>query len=105
MNSSTHSFTVDQIKQIPQGDDEEPGFPTFEVRGTLDGKGFVYNVSIELDGRDADMLPQDDGYDFLAYGEEDPDPVSGLSFDDRAEMQEMIFDKVYATEEFQALEA
>ena len=82
---------MDSIKRNGGRDD----FPTFEVRGNFDGNPFVYDVSIELEGNGIDMAPREGTNDFLNYGAtDDPDPLTGISFDDRTGMQEEVFEAI-----------
>lgn len=48
------NMKIQNVERVPMQEDEELGMPTFRVSGTWKGEKFVYDVSMELDGRDAE---------------------------------------------------
>ena len=46
--------TIDVWQFIPAPADEEPGFLTYRFAGRIDDKPFCGDVSMEIDGRDAE---------------------------------------------------
>lgn len=91
------NFTVIAITRIPYEADEEPGMPTFRLEGTWKGAPSVYNVSVELDGRDADWDHQsgaDPSAD--AYADDAPDEAEGEWLD----AEEALYEALYDSEAF-----
>jgi hypothetical protein len=72
------------IERIPTQPDEEPGMPSFIVKGSFQGQPFEIKMSLELDGRDMDS-----------------ECISGVDVfevdadDELFKAQEEIFDAVY----------
>ena len=42
---------------VPPQEDEQPGMPTYRIAGLVDGKPFCGDMSLEIDGRDAEYEP------------------------------------------------
>ncbi len=64
---------IDLWQFVPPEADEEPGMPTYRIAGTVDGKPYCGDLSMEIDGRDieyeklwgVDILDNFDAWDFL----------------------------------------
>jgi len=46
--------TIDVWQFRPEPEDDEPGFMTYRFAGTIDGKPYCGDVSMEIDGRDGE---------------------------------------------------
>lgn len=54
---------LESCTMVPREEGEELGMPTFLVQGTLRGKPFKAKVSLELDGRDAEIEEAEGAFD------------------------------------------
>ncbi len=73
---------------------EEDGFPAFLVEGAFDGKPFVYEVAVEIDGREADWSHVS-GEDFESSEGSDSDVFIDFIAD--------ACEAIYKTPEYKAL--
>lgn len=48
------NIVITNVARLPYAADEEPGMPSYEVDGTLDGTKFKVVTSLEIDGRDGE---------------------------------------------------
>jgi len=58
--------TIESAVYKPLEQDEQPGMPTFRVKGVYDGAPFEGELSVEVDGRDIEWkgTPDPDGPDW-----------------------------------------
>lgn len=49
--------TITMWQFVPPEADEEPGMPTYRLAGLADDKPFCGDMSVEIDGRDAEYEP------------------------------------------------
>jgi hypothetical protein len=91
-----NKITVNKVTLVPAEEDEEPGMPTFLVEGTWEGEAFAYNVSVELDGRDADWEH--------VSGSDPNDPDDDQDFEEWMEDGTVaVYDAIYESGEYKRL--
>lgn len=87
---------INKVTLVPSEEDEEPGMPTFLVEGIWEGEVFAYNVSVELDGRDADWEH--------VSGSDPNDPDDDQDFEEWMEDGTVaVYDAIYESDEYKRL--
>lgn len=96
--SGSTKIKINKVTFVPEEEGNEPGMPTFRVDGTWKGEMFEYDVSVELDGRDADWE--------LVSGSDPNDP------DDDEDWEEWmndgttaVYDAIYESDDYKRLTA
>lgn len=90
-NTLMPQLEISSVNRVRSEDDGSPdSMPTFEVVGTFNGKPIALHVSLDLDGRDAEILSPGGGYN------PDQDPAV-----DPVDLQEALFEFIYETDAYQ----
>ena len=77
------NLKVKSVDRVPYAEDEEPGMPAFRVRIDWKGQESVYEVAVEISGRDAEWTH-----------EEGPDPKE-QDFDAFLDEETAVFEAIY----------
>ncbi len=92
-----NKITVNKITLVPAEHDEEPGMPTFLVDLTWMGEMSEYEVSVEIDGRDAE-------WELVSGGDPNGD-TDAPSWDEWCTELATVYEAIHATPEWARLVA